>query len=172
VYPEYRDGLAPDRVECFPLPGIVSENLLHLSTWVLAGWLVWPVQIGGWPVATIAWAVIVLVIQTLLKKHVCTGCYYWGKRCHLGWGLLAASLFPQDSGNREISLKLTLFYVLTPPVFLVAGLAVGLLLHPGTLHWALLGAFMVLEGLLFALRKPGCARCAMRRVCPGSAAKG
>lgn len=172
MYREYRDGIVPDAQESFPIPWIVGENLLHLSTWALAGALVWPLKLGGWPVATLTWAVVVLLIQTLLKKHVCSGCYYYGKRCHLGWGKLAACMVPVDSGSYQLSTRLTLFYILTPPTFLVAGLAVGFLLHPGVVHWVLLGAFVVCNGLAFGLRKPGCSRCAMRKVCPGSAAKG
>lgn len=171
MYPEYRDGIVPDAPQSFPLAWVVGENLLHLSCWVLAGALVWPLQIGGWPMATAAWAVAAILIQTLLKKHICTGCFYWGKRCHLGWGLLAGCLFPVDSGDLRFGKRLTLFYVVSPPLFLLTGLAVGLLLHPGPLHWWLLGAYAVLNGAVFALRKPGCARCAMRRVCAGSAAK-
>ena len=172
VYPDYQDKIAADHRESFPLAWVIAENLLHLSTWVVAGWLLWPVQVGGWPVATAAWAALVLVVQTLLKKHNCSGCYYYGQRCHLGWGKLSALMCAQDSGNLKTGQRLSLFYVVSPPVILVAAVATGLLLDVGTLHWVLLGVFIALNAVSFPVRAKGCGECAMREVCPGSAAKG
>jgi len=131
MYQCYRDGIAEDRRETFPLHWIVGENLLHLITWVAAGWLLWPVRWAGWPVLTIAWAAIVLVIQILLKKHNCSGCYYYGKACHLGWGKLSAALFPQDSGDPKTGMRLSLFYVLPPPLVLAGGVLIGVLKEVG-----------------------------------------
>ena len=99
MYTAYRDGIEPKCRESFSLPRILAENLLYLTTWSVAGALVWPVRVAGWPVLTLAWALVVVVVQVLLKKHNCSGCYYYGKACHLGWGKLSAWMFRQDSGD-------------------------------------------------------------------------
>lgn len=171
MYDCYRHSIAEDRSETYPLWWVVAENLLYLGTWVIASALLWPLQVGGWPVATWAWAAIVVVIQVWLKKHNCSGCYYYGKRCHLGWGTLAARLFEQDSGDLQRGMRLSLFYVVSPPLVLVAAVLLGLLQGVAVDHWILLGAYVVLNAASFPIRVKGCGRCAMRRVCPGSAVK-
>jgi hypothetical protein len=171
MYSLYQAKIASDCRESFPLWWIVGENLLHLSTWTLAGWLVWPISWNGWPVATIAWALVVLYVQLLLKKHNCSGCYYHGKSCHLGWGKLSSWMFDQDSGNPKMGMRLSLFYIVSPPIFLVAGILEGIFIEVGGQHWILLGIYVALNGITFPVRKMGCRVCAMREVCPGSAAK-
>ena len=170
MYEFYRDKIAADCRDSFGVAWIAAENILHVSTWVVAGGLVWPIRWHGWPAVVIFWALVVVVIQVLLKKHNCSRCYYYGKNCHLGWGRLSAWLFKQDSGSMKTGKRLSLFYVLSPPVFLIAGVAVGVLLDVGTLHWVLLGLYVTLNAAAFPVRKRGCKLCAMRKVCPGSAA--
>jgi len=68
-------------------------------------------------------------------------------------------------------MRLSLFYIVSPPLFVLAGVAVGVLLTPGVWHWALLGLYVALNAATFPVRKRGCQVCAMRAVCPGSAAK-
>jgi len=172
MYESYRDGIAEERREAFPASSIVAENLLHLSTWTAAGWLLLPVRWSGWPVATIAWAALVLLVQVLLKKHNCSGCYYYGKACHLGWGKLSAWMCAQDSGNPRTGMRLSLFYILSPPVILISAIAIGIVLNAGLIHWLMVGLYVALNAASFPVRKKGCSLCAMRRVCPGSAAKG
>jgi hypothetical protein len=111
MYPHYQGKIASDCQQSCSTSSIVRENLLYLSIWFDAGWLVWPVRWNGWPVATMAWAAVVLFVQVLLKKHNCSGCYYYGKSCHLGWGRLASWMFRQDSGNLATGMKLSLFYL-------------------------------------------------------------
>ncbi|MBW1812052.1 MAG: hypothetical protein JRJ87_27955 [Deltaproteobacteria bacterium] len=171
MYPEYKDGIIKDCKENYSPLMVLIENFLHISTWVLAGWLVWPVQLQGWPVLTIAWAGVVLVVQILLKKHNCSGCYYYGKACHLGWGKLARWIFMQDSGNLKTGMRLSLFYIVSPPLFLAAGILSGILMDLGMRHWVLVGVYVALNLLAFTVRFKGCKVCAMRKVCPGSAVK-
>jgi hypothetical protein len=171
MYPCYLEAIAPERRETFSASWIVLENLLHVSTWVVAGMLLWPLRWFGWPMATVAWAVLVIAVQVLLKKHNCSGCYYYGKRCHLGWGVLSAHMFHQDSGSPGTGVRLSLFYVVGPPVILVASILGGVLQHAWAGHWFLLGAYVALNAVVLAVRVKGCRLCAMRRSCPGSAAK-
>ena len=172
MYPEYQDRLAPDRCESFPIAWIAAENLLYLSIWIVAGRLLWPLQVHGWPVATLLWAALVVVIQALLKKHVCSGCYYYNRRCHLGWGKLSALLCAPDSGDIETGMRLALFYVLSPPLILAAAVLAGIFLDGSARHWILVSVFVALNAGAFVVRIRGCRVCAMREVCPGSAVRG
>ena len=171
MYIKYRDGIVPG-TENYSLGRILGENILYLSAWTLAAYLLWPVwKPAGVPVLTVLWVLIVLFFQVLLKKHICSGCYYYGKTCHLGWGKLSAAWFPRDSGNPETGMKLAFFYILSPPIILATALIFGLISHPGTMYWAGLAGFVVINIVLFPVRKKGCSQCAMRKVCPGSAVK-
>lgn len=171
MYESYRDGIAEERRESFPLFWILAENLLHLSTWVAAGWLLLPIRFAGWPIATMLWAIVVVLVQLLLKKHNCSGCYYYGKSCHLGWGKLSAGMCAQDSGNLKTGMRLSLFYVLSPPIILITSIVIGLVWTVGIMHWLIFGAYVALNAASFPVRKKGCRVCAMRKVCPGSAVK-
>ncbi len=159
-------------VELFPIFSVIGENLLLLATWVIAGYLFWPVWIlFNLPMLTIIWIVLVLIIQVLLKKHNCSGCYYYDKRCHLGWGKISSALFEQDSGDPNVGMKLSLFYIITPPIVLILSLIYAFINSADTAYWAFLILFIALNVLSFPIRKHGCSKCVMREVCPGSAVK-
>jgi hypothetical protein len=171
MYECYKHGIVEGR-DSFPPLWIIGENLLYVATWVAAGWLLLPAKLAGWPVATIGWALFVVTLQVLLKKHNCSGCFYYGKSCHLGWGRLAAMLFPPDSGEPKMGMRLAVpMYMASPPLVLVAAVVLGVLLPVGLDHWIVLGVYVALNAASFSLRKVGCAQCKMRAVCPGSAAK-
>ncbi len=127
MYKHYENGLTEGR-ESFPVSTMVGENLLYLATWGVAGTLLWPAQVGGWPVATLGWALFVVTAQLLLKKHFCSGCYYYGKSCHLGWGRISSALCVQNSGNAKLGMALAVpMYMLSPVLVLGAPVTIGVL---------------------------------------------
>ena len=161
-----------DGVESFPILSIIGENVLYLATWGVVGFLFWPIwTLFNLPMLTIMWILLVLIIQILLKKHNCSGCYYYDKRCHLGWGKLSSALFARDSGDPDVGKKLSLFYIVTPPIVLIVSLIHSFLNNVDSLYWIFLVLFVILNIISFPVRKRGCTKCTMREVCPGSAAK-
>ena len=158
--------------ESFSIPWIIGENLLQLGMWTLAGYLLWPVvSVSGWPLLTILWAVLVVVVQVLLKKHNCSGCFYYDKLCHLGWGKISSALFKQDSGDPKVGSKLSLFYIVPPPIILVTSIIFAAVGEVVWIYWASLALYLVLNIATFPLRKKSCGLCVMRQVCFGSAVK-
>ena len=171
MYRRYQDNIVPG-TESFPLSWIIGENLLYLATWVLAGYLLWPVwKPFGLPVITIIWAVLVVAVQIALKKHNCSGCYYYDKLCHLGWGKISSAMFKQGSGDPNIATKLSLFYIISPPLIFLTSLVFAVIKSPTWTYWFVLVLFTILNVVAFPVRKKGCGLCTMRKVCPGSAAK-
>lgn len=171
MYECYRDKMVAS-TELFSVLRIISENLLFVSTWFIAGYLLWPVRtLSGLPVLTIIWAALVIVIQIALKKHNCSGCYYYDKMCHLGWGKISSALFKQDSGNPETGKKLSLFYILSPPLIFLTALLYTFYNSPSLSYWIGFGLYILLNIVSFPVRKNGCAKCTMKEVCPGSAVK-
>ena len=158
--------------ESFSFLWIVGENLLQLGMWILAGYLLWPiVSVFGLPLLTILWAVLVVVIQVLLKKHNCSGCFYYDKLCHLGWGKISSALFEQDSGAPKVGSKLSLFYIVHPPVILVTSIVFAVVGKIVWIYWVALALYLALNVMTFPLRKTTCGLCVMREVCFGSATK-
>jgi len=172
MYKCYQDNIVKGK-ESFSLAWVAGENLLILTTWSLAGYLLWPVwTIFNFPILTILWVTIVVAVQVLLKKHNCSGCYYYDKVCHLGWGKISSALFKKNSGDPATGEKLSLFYILSPPLILVISVAFAVTKNPATSYWLVLAIYTGLNIASFPLRKKGCSICAMREICPGSAAKG
>ncbi|MCK4543639.1 MAG: hypothetical protein KAU17_15515 [Spirochaetales bacterium] len=171
MYKCYQDKIVPE-TESFSLSWIIGENLLHITVWVLAGYLIWPIwTLFYLPLLTIIWAVLVVIIQILLKKHNCSGCYYYDKLCHLGWGKISSAMFKQDSGNLKTGMKLSLFYIIPPPVILLLSLVFAVIKNPTWIYWFILVLFVFLNVASFLVRKKGCSLCVMREICPGSAEK-
>lgn len=171
MYKGYQDNIVAG-AELFSPLWIIGENLLHLTMWVLAGYLIWPIWTPlGLPLFTIIWAALVVVAQILLKKHNCSGCYYYDKLCHLGWGKISSVMFKQDSGNPKTGIKLSLFYIIPPPVIFLTSLIFAILKSPIWVYWFILVLFVILNVASFPVRKKSCSFCTIRESCPGSAAK-
>jgi len=171
MYKCYQDNIVAGN-ESFPLSWIIGENLLYLAMWVLAGYLLWPIWIPfGLPILTIIWVVLVVVIQILLKKHNCSGCYYYDKLCHLGWGKISSAMFEQNSGDPKTGIKLSFFYIIPPLLIFLTSLIFAIIRRPIWAYWVILVLFTVLNVVSFPVRKKGCSLCAVREVCLGSAVK-
>ena len=171
MYKCYQEGIV-EGTESFSLSRIIGENLIYLAMWVLAGYLLWPVwKVTGLPLLTIIWALLVILIQILLKKHNCSGCYYYDKLCHLGWGKISSAVFEQDSGDYNTGIRLSLFYIVTPPLIFLTSLIFAIIKSPAVTYSIFLALYVILNITALLIRKIGCSVCAMRKVCPGSASK-
>ncbi|MBN2010643.1 hypothetical protein JW960_14955 [candidate division KSB1 bacterium] len=168
MYPCHTNKILPGR-NSFSILWIISENTLYISIWILAGFLLVPVwQFAGISILTIVWAAIVISIQLALKKHNCSGCYYYDKRCHLGWGKISSALFEQDSGSPELAQKLSLFYIVSPPLIAIVSISYALVEKASIGFLGMIVLYIVLNAITFPVRRKGCAVCAMRATCPGS----
>lgn len=164
----YEQGL-----EEHPKSGVVLGNSLMLL-WIAMG------TIGCWFLEPIiAWIYLPVAFVTVfvvLRRLVCTKCYYYGKWCPIGWGKLAALLFKQ--GNVEdfgqgIGVKLApMTYgllTLVPLVCTVVSMIQDFTI-PKVVVLVGLVLFSVYSGAIS--RRRSCQNCKMRLACPGCAAKG
>jgi len=107
----------------------------------------------------------VLVILPLSR---CRNCYWYGKRCQIGWGKIAAFLFQQ---GREEDFRLSLHFtlLLTPIWILPSLLALLKLLTQRNLHWLIIFGLSLLLPLLKRWTRKGlaCRRCPHRKLCNG-----
>ena len=143
--------------------------LLWIASGTVACWFLYPI------IAWIYLAFAIIMVGVILRKLVCTNCYYYGRWCSTGWGKLSALLFKQ--GNMEnfdtsIGIKLApLTYgllTLIPLICIVISMVQGFTV-PKIVVLVLLLLVAFYSG--FVRRKKVCANCKMKLVCPGSAVK-
>jgi len=66
--------------ESFPWWWILLENLFFFVGWAIGFVGMYPLQIAGIPVISLAYAVFIFVtVGWLLKVHNCSTCYYYNK---------------------------------------------------------------------------------------------
>ena len=159
-------------LEEYPKSGIILGNISMFLIFILgtiAIWLFYPLL--GWFYLIIA----ILLVYIVLRKLVCTNCYYYNKWCSIGWGRLSAALFKKgsiDNFNDSIGLKLAPFIYVSLMIIPIIVIIISII---QVFNYYKLGILIVLL-LLFVYsggigRKASCSRCKMRLHCRGSAVK-
>ena len=163
----YEQGL-----EEYPKSSSALGNFLMLL-WIALGtvsfWFLHPLS------AWIYLAFALIMVFVVLRKALCVNCYYYGKWCPIGWSRLAALFFKKgdiEKFNTSVGQKLApLAYGIlsaVPVVFIATSIfqefsAVKIIVL------VLLLSISFYSGTLG--RKKSCARCKMRLICKGCAAK-
>ena len=165
----YEKGLEND-----PKPIVVLTTVLLLLWFGFAAYGMSALRFAGLPIISIIYLLFaIIMLGFVLRKHLCTHCYYYNKLCSTGWGKLSSRLFKEKSGNYELGMKLAgLTWGLLMIIPIIA-IPVAMFLHrefllPGGICLAGFLAIMVINQLG---RKKGCAQCKMRYICKASAAK-
>ena len=163
----YEQGLGE-----YPKVGIVLGNLtmiIWIALGTIACWFLYPL------VAWIYLAFAIIMVFVVLRKLVCTNCYYYDKWCGLGWGKLSALIFKKGSiekFNVSIGIRFApLTYgllTLIPLIFIVISI-----IQRFTIYEIVVLILLLLISFYSGAisRKKTCAECKMRLVCPGSAVK-
>jgi hypothetical protein len=165
-------NLSDSGKEQYPMSRIIIGNIL-IALWLIVGtvavWFYSPI------LATIYLIVAVLTVYIILRKLVCTNCYYYDKWCSMGWGKIASALFKRgniEQFNESIGLRLApiVYGLLT-----IFPLIVVLLVLIFEFDYYKLAVLVIL--LFFSVysgsisRKSACADCKMKTTCKGSAVK-
>ena len=156
----------------YPKSSIILGNflmLLWISLGVIACWFLHPLA------ALIYIAFVVIMIFVVLRKLVCTNCYYYDKWCHIGWGKLSAMFFKKGSIKKfttGVGIKIApLVYgllTLIPIIFLIISIFNEVTLFRLSVMILLL-IINFYSGTVS--RKKSCKDCRMRLICPGSSIK-
>jgi hypothetical protein len=156
-------------LEEHPKTTVILGNLV-MALWIALGtiacWLLYPLI--GW----IYLAAALIMVGVVLRKLVCTNCYYYGKWCGLGWGKLAALFFKEgdmEKFSTSIGVKLApITYGLLSLIPIV--LVVISIVMEFTAFKVVVLALLLLVSFYsgFLSRKKGCANCKMKLACPGS----
>ena len=159
-------------LEEYPKASIILGNLV-MMLWIALGtiacWFLYP--LAAW----IYLAAAIIMVGVVLRKLVCTNCYYYDKWCSMGWGKLSALFFKEgdmENFGTSIGIKLApLTYgllSLIPLIFIVISIVQGF-----TVSKIIVLALLLLVSFYsgFISRKKGCVNCKMKLTCPGCAVK-
>lgn len=163
----YEKGL-----EEYPKAGIILGNFMMIL-WIILG------TIACWFLySLVAWiylAFAVIIVGVVLRKLLCTNCYYYDRWCCMGWGKLSALFFKKGNieafntspGQKLAPLTYSILSVI-PIVFIVTSIFQDFSIT----KLAVLILLLLISFYSGAIsRKKTCAKCKMRFMCKGCAVK-
>jgi hypothetical protein len=106
--------MADPKFENFPLRMVAPAALAQLAIYVLGCFIV--LRLG--PDVLAAYIVYILILEYRVLRHSCVNCFYYGKVCCFGRGVLCALLFRK--GERERFLQRKIGWADILPEFLVS----------------------------------------------------
>jgi len=143
--------------------------LLWFALGTIACWYFYPLAAWIYP------AFALIMVYIVLRKLVCTNCYYFDKWCAFGWGKLSAKMFKKGNikdfkGSIGIKLAPMTYGLLTiiPLILVIVSIIQVFSLYKIGVLILLLLVSLYSGGIS---RKTTCSKCKMRLICPGSAVK-
>ena len=160
-------------IEKCPSASAIRQNMFFGIYFTIAFIGMSFLQINNIPIVSIIYIVFIsIMLIFVLRKYLCTHCFYYGKVCCTGWGKLAACLFKQNSGNYELGGKLAGVTWMLAMFLPLIGMVIALILNWFSITITLLlVVFIILSVVNFFIHKESCVKCKMRFICPGSVAK-
>ena len=169
-----KEKLYEDGVEECSRGYVICENVLIFGMIILGFLGMYPLKIISLPLVSILYVLFaVIMLFFMLRKHLCTNCYYYDKWCHCGWGKLSSAIFKKNTGDQKLGGKLAglTWGILMglPIIVMIAMIAINEVSLIDELVY--LVPFIALVAINGILHKIDCEKCKMRFICPGSAAK-
>lgn len=159
-------------LEINPLSRVIIGNVMMLLWLVVGSVAVWFFS----PVVAFLYLIIAFIlVYIVLRRIVCTNCYYYDKWCSLGWGKLTAAMFKKgkiEEFNESIGIKLAplIYGLLTIIPFILV--IISLVLVVDFYKIGILILLLVLSFYSAGLgRKAACESCKMNTYCKGSVVK-
>ena len=126
--------------EHYPITVLISTNFGSLSIYVIGGLILF--QIG------IVWLILylfyILLLEIKLLKTACTTCYYYGKLCAFGKGMLSSFLFKKGDLNLFRHRKIHWKDIIQDLMVSIIPIITGLVLLIIDFNWWLLVGVIVL----------------------------
>jgi len=159
-------------VEGFSLYRVIGQNIFFIVYFTIGAIGLWPIQMYGTPLISIAYILFLIVmILFVLRKHLCTKCYYYGKLCSTGWGKLSAWIFEKNSGNYRFGVKLATVTWTLAMLIPITGMVLIMVVDFSYSVMIILAVFIVLTFLNFFTHRDACKKCKMKFICPASISK-
>ncbi len=153
----------------YPLVYVIFQNIFFVFYFGIGFWGMWELKVFGFPLFSFFYAVFLIVMLIfVLRRELCTNCYYYGKRCSTGWGKLSSFMFKKGTGNYKLGVKLAGITWGFASLFPVLGIIVVLVINFSFKNLILLLLFVSLTLINILIHKESCKRCKMRFICPAS----
>ena len=162
----------PPGLEEYPESSIIIGNLLMIlwiSLGTIACWFLYP--LAAWLYLSFAF----VMVGFILRKALCTNCYYYDKWCSMGWGKLSALFFKRgdiekfNSDLGQTLAPLTYGLLILAPIILIVISTIQVFSVSKIIVLVLLLAISFFSAII--IRKKLCAQCKMMLSCKGCAAK-
>jgi len=158
--------------EEYPITTVITQNLFFLIYFGIGFIGLLPLKLFNIPIISLFYAIFLIVMLLfVLRKHLCTNCYYYGKICSTGWGKLSSLMFKERSGNYKLGIKLAGITWGLATLIPVVGIIISLILNFTIYELGLILLFISLTPVNFILHKNSCKKCKMRNICPASMVK-
>lgn len=161
-------------MENYPKAAVILTNVLLLLWFGFAAYGMSALKLVELPMLSIIYLLFAfMMLGFVLRKHLCTHCYYYSKWCGTGWGKLSSCLFKEKSGNHEVGTKLAVMTWSLLTIVPIIAIPLAMFLHGDFLiaGGICLAGFLVIMVVNQFGRKKGCAQCKMRYICKASVAK-
>ena len=113
-----------NKYDNYPLWIVILSNLVSISIYALGFIVIFQL---GWVIAVFYMIFIMVLEYRLIKKH-CINCYYWGKICGFGKGMLSSWFFKKGDISKFCEKKIT-WKDMIPDILITAiPLIIGILL--------------------------------------------
>src|SRR4030043_504266 len=89
--------------ENFPIGIVILSNFVSLAIYGLGFLIIFK----SGPVFSILYLLYVLILEYRLMRYHCTNCYYWGRTCGFGKGLLSSWFFKKGDPSKFCARDMT-----------------------------------------------------------------
>lgn len=153
---------------------VLIENILLIIQFVIGF-----IGMSGFKISNIPYISIIYILFAIimlgfvLRKHLCTHCFYYGKWCHCGWGKLSSVMYKKSSGNIKVAIKTItptwIILMVFPILIMILEMIFGMISF-ANISTVLISyvIFVIVNGIIHV---SDCKICKMRYTCPGSTAK-
>ncbi len=154
--------------EKFPIWIVLVSNLLSISLYGLGFLVIFNL---GWLFALI-YLVYILILEFRIIKTHCVDCYYYGKTCGFGKGLISSWLFKKGDSSKFCAMEITWKQMIPDMLVTVIPVVVGITLLIIDYNFVLLIELILLlllttMGNAFVRGKLTCKYCKQREIgCP------
>ena len=135
-----------ERYESYPIRIVALSNLFSLSIYAIGAYVLWMIA----PLASVLYLVYCSVLEIRVLWGSCPNCYYYGKACCFGKGLLCSLIFKRGEPRKFIEKTVSWRDVLPDFMVTVVPVLGGIVLLVGEFSWIILALTLILLALGFA----------------------
>ena len=129
--------------ENYPASMVAVSVLVTIAIYALGALIL----AGLGPAATAAYLLYCVLFEIRVMKHSCVNCFYYGRVCALGRGMISAYLFPRGDPGTFSRMSITWATLIPDVLVMLLPLLGGMLLLITSFSWAVVIGMVLLTAL-------------------------